>query len=73
MIAWTLRSLHRHEEALTVLQRLEAQAPDAPDGYVFEELGENLLALGRDAQARDHFAKAWELLSRVNSPERHAP
>ena len=32
------------------------------DGYVEEELGECLLALGRESQARPHFAAAYGLL-----------
>ena len=70
MVAWTLRSLKRHAEALDILRRLQAETQDAPDGYVFEELAENLLALGRDAEARPHFAKAWELLSQDHSQDR---
>jgi len=65
MIAWTWRALGRHDDALAALRRLEAECAAAgqPDGYVFEELGENLLALGHPAEARPHFARAWELLS----------
>ena len=60
MIAWTLRPLKRHDEALAILMRLEREgASDGhPDGYVFEEIGENLLALGRPQDARPWFAKA---------------
>lgn len=31
-----------------------------PDGYVFEEIAECLLALGREEEARDYFARAYE-------------
>lgn len=58
----TLRSLGRHEEALAVQERLASEAPGAEDGYVHEELGENLQALGRGAEARASFARARELL-----------
>lgn len=60
MIAWTLRSLKRHDEALVILQRLEREtaASGRPDAWVFEELGENLLALGRTDESRPWFAKA---------------
>lgn len=60
MIAWTLRSLKRHDEALVILQRLdrETAAAGRPDAWVYEELGENLLALGRAGEARPWFAKA---------------
>jgi tetratricopeptide (TPR) repeat protein len=59
-IAWTLRALKRHEEALAILMRIEreAAAAGAPDGYVFEEIGENLLALARAPEAGPWFAKA---------------
>lgn len=60
MIAWTLRSLKRHDEALVILQRLERETAvvGQPDAWVFEELGENLLALGRTDDAKPWFAKA---------------
>ena len=60
MIAWTLRALKRHDEALAILMRLEREGAAAgqPDGYVFEEIGENLLALGRAPEARPWFARA---------------
>lgn len=50
-VAWTLRSLKRHAEALAVLRRLEQECADAdaPDGHVFEELAENLLLAGQVA------------------------
>lgn len=54
-----LRSMGRFEEALAIM-RVLAGAPD--DGYVQEEQGENLLAMGRTEEARPHFARAYELL-----------
>ena len=45
--------------------RASRRAPDAlgeTDGYVFEEIAERLLALGRDDEARPSFARAWEEL-----------
>jgi tetratricopeptide (TPR) repeat protein len=64
-VARCLRSLGRLDEALEIQQALRAEhETDAtPDGYVFEELGECLLALGKTADARPHFARAYELLS----------
>lgn len=65
---WTvgrcLRSLNRYEEALSIQQALanEYAAADAEDGYVYEELGECLLALGREPEAKPYFAKAYQLL-----------
>jgi len=72
MIAWTLRSLQRHEEALDIQQRLEreAAAAGAPDAWVYEEIGENLLALGRAAEARPWFARAHEQHLLDSSPGR---
>ena len=63
-IARCLRSLGRYEEALA-RQRALRDAPDtgaASDGYVLEEIGENLLALQRDGESRESFARAYELL-----------
>jgi tetratricopeptide (TPR) repeat protein len=68
--AWTvaraLRSLGRYEEALQMqqanLKSLE-EAGESSDGYVEEEIGECLLALGRDEEARPHFARAYALLA----------
>jgi tetratricopeptide (TPR) repeat protein len=72
MVARALRSLRRHDEALALLCGLEREgaAIDSPDGFVFEEIGENLLAQGRAAQARAPFARAYELLSQDRSLER---
>jgi tetratricopeptide (TPR) repeat protein len=65
-IARCLRSLGRFDEALSaqeaLRQEITASAAE-PDGYVFEEIGECLLALGRLPEARPNFAKAYELLS----------
>jgi hypothetical protein len=60
------RLLGRAEEALAVQRELHEELKNAgePDGYVFEELGECLLALGRGAEAKPYFARAFELLSK---------
>jgi len=75
--ARTLRSLARLDEALSGQLELLAEWTDAgqEDGYVYEELAECLLALGRPDEARPHFAKAHALLSadpwlQKNEPER---
>lgn len=67
---WSLAHLSRaqglHEQAQAELTQLQADmaAAGAPeDGYVFEELGENALALD-DPAAAEYFARAWFLLSR---------
>jgi tetratricopeptide (TPR) repeat protein len=59
-----LRSCGHVERALAVQESLaQSMATGEPDGYVFEEIGECLLALGRDAEARPWFARAWSALS----------
>ena len=64
-IARCLRSLWRLDEALAMQRALlaEYRAEDAPDGYVYEELGECLLLLGRESEARPWFARAHAELS----------
>lgn len=64
-VARCLRSLGRLEEALAMQESLfaEVQTAGEQDGYVLEELGECLLALGRQAESVPHFGRAWELLS----------
>jgi tetratricopeptide (TPR) repeat protein len=67
---WTvgraLRSLQRTDEALAIQQQLlaEYEAADEKDGYVFEELGECLLLLGRDEEAKQYFTQAYAELSK---------
>ncbi|MEZ4646206.1 MAG: tetratricopeptide repeat protein [Chloroflexota bacterium] len=63
-VARALRSLGRFAEALAMQQALLAayEAAGAEDGFVYEELGECLLALGRAAEARPYFAQAYSLL-----------
>ncbi|HEU4940411.1 MAG TPA: tetratricopeptide repeat protein [Candidatus Eisenbacteria bacterium] len=65
-VARTLRSLQRNDDALAIQKRLlsEAQAAGQPDGYIFEEMGECLIALQRPAEARPYFAVAYEMLSK---------
>ena len=60
-----LRALGRYAEALAAQQALAADlaARGEQDGYVDEELGENLLALGRGAEARPCFARAYAALA----------
>ena len=65
-IARCLRALGRPAEALAIHERLAvetAAAGETEDGYGAEETGECLLALGREAEARPHFARAAELLA----------
>lgn len=58
-VARALRSLKRHDQALEILNRL-IKGPE--DGYVNEEMAENLDALGLTAQAQVQFRAAYELL-----------
>jgi tetratricopeptide (TPR) repeat protein len=74
-----LRALGRIEEALAMRQALFAGYQRSLDenGYVSEELGECLLALGHPAEARPHFQRAYALLSQdiwlaANEPDRLA-
>lgn len=62
-IAKMFRLLGRVEEALDIQSRLLETRAGADDGYVHEELGECLLALGRDGEAGPSFARAHAMLS----------
>ncbi len=64
-VARCLRSLGRTEEALARQQALLAEhtAAGSRDGFVLEELGECLLALGRADEASPYFAQAHAELS----------
>ncbi len=59
-VARCLRSLRRYDEALTIQHTLEADhiATGDADGYVFEEIAENLAALGKLDEAKPYFGKA---------------
>lgn len=64
-IAKMLRYLGQVERALEIQRGLLDRAErrdNAAEGYTREEVGECLLALGREEEARPHFARAWELL-----------
>jgi tetratricopeptide (TPR) repeat protein len=64
---WTvgraMRSLERYDDALAIHDAIVETPEGVEDGYVHEERGECLLALGRDDEARLAFARACELLS----------
>ena len=64
-VARCLRSLGRHADALTIQRALEAEhrVAGTVDGYVFEEIAENLAALGRPDEAKPYFGKAVDELS----------
>lgn len=63
MVAWTLRSLKRHDEAMAIQQRLERErdALGRPDRHVFEEL-EALHRERGDAARADHYARRRKAL-----------
>ena len=58
MVAWTLRSLQRLDEALAIQLRLETECAAAgePDPYVFEEL-EVLYQAKGDMERAAHYAR----------------
>ncbi|MFO7625262.1 MAG: hypothetical protein R6V73_13000 [Anaerolineales bacterium] len=68
-----LRSLDRCEQALSIQLELETahQAARTEDGFVYEEIAENLSALGRSPAAGPYFAKAYHLLSQDNWLVKH--
>lgn len=77
MVARCLRSMKRFDEALSrqLALHTEFEAAGETDGYVFEEIGECLLALQRETEAKPYFTKAYEVLSQdawlmENEPER---
>ncbi|HZR40974.1 MAG TPA: tetratricopeptide repeat protein [Ktedonobacteraceae bacterium] len=64
-IGRTLRSLQRTAEALALQQELLAEwekSGEEQDGYVFEELAECLLILGRTSESQPYFAQAYDKL-----------
>ncbi len=62
-MARCLRSLERHDEAMAILRELEAEweAIRSPDPFVFDELAENLTALGATAAAEAALGRAAEI------------
>lgn len=70
-VARVYRSLGRQDEALEILHELKSNE----DGYVSEEIGENLLAQGDADSASRYFSRAYQLLSKdewlqANEPKR---
>ncbi len=71
-----LRMVSRYDEALALQQALLAEweaSGEAQDGYVFEEVGECLRALGRAEESRPYFTQAYELLARDEWLRDHDP
>lgn len=77
-IARTYRSLGKIEEALEMQKALEKEIEGIEfdfEGYVFEEIGECMLLLEQQKQAKPYFKRAHEILSKnqwlvKNEPER---
>jgi hypothetical protein len=66
-VARTLRSLKKVEEALSKQIALEKEVKEKgmeEDGYIFEEIGECMLLLGKNEDAKPNFKKAYEILSK---------
>lgn len=63
-VARTLRELGQVETALAIQRQLEAAGGN--DGFVYEEIGECLYALGKSTEARPSFRRAYELLSQID-------
>ena len=77
-VARAYRSLERIDKALEIQRELEKEIIEKgldTDGYVYEELGECLLLLKKDKEARKYFKIAYDMLSKdkwlqANQPER---
>lgn len=66
-VAKTFRMLGKLETAHEMQQQLEAEwktTEEGQDGYVYEELAECLLAMGRADEATPYFALAYQSLSK---------
>jgi len=74
-VARCLRSLGRYDEALALQRKLEVEwsTSGGSDGYVFEEIAENLEALRRPEVARPYFARAASELGKDPSFVRDEP
>jgi len=75
-VARCLRALGRVEEALAIQERIAAEAVAAgepQDGYGAEEIGECLLALGREDEATPFFARAATALAPDTWLAKHEP
>jgi tetratricopeptide (TPR) repeat protein len=66
-VAKVLRALGRHQEALALQRELLAVYEEMGEesGFTHEEVGENLLAMGKGEEAKPHFEKAWKLLKDI--------
>ncbi len=74
-VARCLRSLGRCEKALAIQESLAAEhaAAGTADGYVWEEMAENLAALGHMDEARPYFGRAYAELAQDAWLVEHEP
>ncbi len=74
-VARCLRSLQRYEEALAQQRQLARDwaAAGATDGFVFEEIAENLEALGLQSEATAYFRQARDELGKDGALARDEP
>ena len=66
-VARTLRAMGKVDEALDMQMKLLNEITENkydPDGYVYEEIGECLLAKEKKEDAKMYFKQAYELLSK---------
>ena len=65
-VAKTLRMQGKLDEAMRINREIinEAEAANQPDGYFHEELAECLYASGKTDEAKPHFRRAYEELSK---------
>ena len=61
-VARCLRSLEQHQEALAILFDLEEKSWGTHNGFVYEELVENLLILNDQDKAQSYAQKAYDIL-----------
>jgi tetratricopeptide (TPR) repeat protein len=61
-----LRLLDHPEQSLAIIEPIQRKLSEEKkeDGWIEEELAESLYALGRADEAKPHFVKAYELLSK---------
>ncbi|KDO23962.1 hypothetical protein SPRG_10658 [Saprolegnia parasitica CBS 223.65] len=75
MVARGLRAAKKNQDAIKVLAELETEyaSIDDCDGYVCEEMAENLHELGQDEAAKPYFKKAWTALQNDSLMCEHHP
>jgi tetratricopeptide (TPR) repeat protein len=61
-VARSLRLGGKPQEAFEIMQPIQLKL-EQDDGWIREEIAEDLYALGKQSEAKPHFVKAYELLS----------